>query len=249
MIISRTLSVVVNGNTEKVLFGIPDTEDEKDKMFRLRYSEYSRREYIDSEKFSNQSEQDEYDIDGTSVYFIAMWRDVVVGTIRLIQKDHLPTESAFEFTEPQLLSKVPRSQRAEFGRFIIVPLDRSRGIYLPRGLVMMVMFDVLLQYCIEHNLKGGYSFIKTSLYKKMSRLKFPIHIISPYTQVYPEDGVLYKYFSQKNDPVLPIAFLTDDFAVYFGKKLSNKFLFKKNGRDIIMRDTIYTHIMKLLRII
>jgi N-acyl-L-homoserine lactone synthetase len=248
MKILKTVQVDIDGKEETIDFGIPETSAEMQKMFALRYSEYSRRGYINPEKYSDGQEKDDYD-DGRSFYFIAVWKDKAIGTIRLIQDNILPTENDFQFDEPTELSGISRQNRAEFGRFVIVPPDRQNKKFLPRGLVMLVMFSVLLEYCREQNILGGYSFIKTDLYKKMCRLRMPVRIISPYLQKYPENGVLHNYFSQKENPVIPIVFLTDDFENYLRKILSFKLIFAINGKNIRMKNNFFTRLLRFLKII
>jgi N-acyl-L-homoserine lactone synthetase len=248
MITHRILSVEVGGTNEVISFGVPDTEQELKQMFQFRYREYLKRGYIDANRFTDQMEKDEYD-DGRSIYFIAMCKDAIIGTIRLIKSFPLPTELDFSFVEPACLTNIPVNQRAEFGRFIIVPLDRQKGKYLPKGLIMLTMFDVLLSFCSTNNILGGYSFIKQSLYKKMIRLKMPVQVISQYSQKYPKDGVLYNYFNQPNDPVIPIVFIVSDFKKYLKKITHSSLFFERNGAHIQMKDNLWVKLLKLCKII
>jgi N-acyl-L-homoserine lactone synthetase len=247
MNILKTLSVEVDGIMETINFGIPITTEEMDKMFALRYTEYEKRRYIDPDKYNKNQEKDEYD--DKSVYFVAIWKNKMIATIRLIRNIVLPTEKDFQFDEPSSISDISRDKRAELGRFIIIPLDRENKKFLPRGLVMVVMFEVLSEFCRKNGILGGYSFIKMNLYKKMKKLRMPIDVIQPYKQTYPKDGVLYNYFSQKENPVIPIVFRLDKFQKYFRKILSFKLVFENENDHIVMKNNLFTKFLKYLKII
>ncbi len=250
MDIHRSLKICSKNICKTILFGETTTDAELQDIYRLRYSVYSRRGYIDNDKYKDGIEKDEYDEKGLCRYFIAKIDGVLIGAIRIIINDPLPTEQSFSFDEPTELKIVPRSQRAELGRFIIIPPDKGNGVYLPRGLVMLFLLDTLSSYGLKNNLLGGYAFVKKSLEHKMRRLRLPFGEIATYNQIYPKDGVLSKYFTQKNDPVIPIYFLTKDFSDYSEKRIRSSFMFKKTGdNDYVLRHNLYTIFLKLLKII
>jgi len=240
---------MAGGKNETINFGIPDTDEELDQVFQLRYTQYSIRKYIDPTKFPDGKEKDEYDNSLNSKYFFAVWNDKVIATIRLIQDYLLPTQKAFDFAEPQYLSDIPTENRAEFGRFIIIPLDIEGKKYLPRRVVMLVLFQVLLEFCVDHNIKGGYSFLKKSLHKKMKRLRMPIQLVAPYKQKYPKHGVLFNYFSQPEDPVIPIAFIVGDFKTYLSNILSNRLIFRSEAKHSYIKDNLFTKLFSYFNVI
>jgi len=250
MVTHRTLKICTNNICETIVFGETTTEAELQEIYKFRYDVYSHKDYIDKDKYKDGIEKDEYDDNRACRYFVAKINQKLIGAIRIIISDPLPTEQSFLFDEPEVLKNIPRSQRAELGRFIIVPPDRQNGVYLPRGIVMLFLLDTLSAYGIENNLLGGYAFIKTSLERKMKKLGLPLGEITKYRQIYPEGGVLYKYFTQKEDPVIPIYFLTKDFVVYSNERIRSSLMFGKiNDTDYVLQNNLYTSFLKMLKII
>ena len=83
----------------------------------------------------------------------------------------------------------------------------------------------------------------------MKRLHAPIHFITPYKQTYPGGGILYKYFSQPSDPVLPISFVTNEFKTYLQNILNKKSIFEIENNNITFRNTWYTKLLRILKIL
>lgn len=250
MDVYRTLKVYTGGICRTITFGEATTETEFRDIYHLRYIVYSKKEYIDKDKYKDNLEKDIYDENGSCHYFIAKTDNKLIGVIRIITSDPLPTEKSFSFVEPKEILNIPRSRRAELGRFIIVPPDKENGIYFPRGLVMLFLLDTLSSFGLKNKILGGYAFVKKSLERKMEKRGLPFGKISTYHQIYPRDGVLYSYFTQKDDPVVPIYFLTQKFLDYSENRIRNSFMFKNiNGCDYVLRNNIYTTFLKYLRII
>ncbi|MEW5907685.1 MAG: acyl-homoserine-lactone synthase [Patescibacteria group bacterium] len=236
------------GDKDKIInFGIPDNPDEIEKMYRLRFNIYSYKKYIDPKLFPDGIEKDEYDFKNKCTYFIAKLDDKVLGTVRLIKDEYLPTEKeCFKFDEPEEMKKIPRNQRVELGRLVIIPPDKDRKIYLPRNLIMLFLINTLVTWGIENNIPAGYAFIKEKLKIKLNKLKAPIHLIKNYTQIYPKDGIIYGYFNQEDDKAIPIYFLTQEFKNFIDGK-SN--MFKKEGSKFILRENLYNKFLRLMKII
>lgn len=229
-------------------FGIPDSHDELEKMFKLRFEIYSKKNYIDQTKFLNHLEKDEYDFNYKSIYFIAKINDQIIGTMRLIKDIILPTQIYFEFEEPPEIAKISPNNRIEIGRLISAPYTLNNKIHLPKHIIMLMLFKSATDYAVKNNYLGGYAFIKSTLEKKLTKLKIPFHYIDKYVQRYPNEGILFKYFNDPNDPVLPIYFLTKEFDDYIKTKLNNKFIFKKlNETEFYLRNiSFYNFIIKML---
>ena len=254
MNIFRKLTIRGVNADRTILFGETTTDNEKQEVYKLRYKIYSEQGYIDSTKYSNLFETDEYDSVGKSQYFIAAIKEKdnlrLIGCIRSIFSDVLPTELAFYIKEPEELRSIPRANRFEIGRFVIVPPDKLKKDYLPRGIVMLFLLNTVSNYAIKKNLLGGYAFIKQSLNIKLRRLKFPVGYIKEYKQHYPKHGVLYKYFTQVNDPVIPIFFVTKLFFQYTENIICNRFMFRREGDNtFLFRSNVYTYILKVLKIL
>ncbi len=214
-----------------ILFGECDSLKEKEEVFNLRFRVYSQKKYINPDNYKNMLEVDEYDEDSSTRYFmvriIGNGFDKIIGCARLIFSDILPTEKDFSFTTPNDLISIPKNKMFEIGRFIIIPPDRKKSFFLPRGLVRLLLFDSIAQFAIENSYLAGYAFIKKSLDNKLSKTKIPISYIKEYKQTYPRDGVLFNYFNQPDDPVIPVYFFVDKLYSFTHDILNNKFLFKK----------------------
>lgn len=215
------------GHTDRTIyFGIAHSENEKAEAYRLRFNVYKERGYIDANRYPQGEEVDMFDEPGKSVLFVAAIEGQIIGCIRLITTAPLPTEHYFDFDEPQEINVIPPHQRGELGRFVIIPPDRRNGDFLPKGLVMLFMLDTVAHYGLTHTIAGGYAFIKKSLETKMRRLGVPFKKINTYREHYPPEGVLYNYFSQADNPVVPVYFLTQECAHFTEKKISHPLFFK-----------------------
>lgn len=249
MKVLKKFSAFYQGKDIVVFFGIPDNDQEKEGMFKLRYQVYKDRNYIDTGKYEDGIEKDNFDLQGKCDYFIAKYEDRVIGTIRLIKDDILPTELDFSFTEPDEIKTVDRANRAELGRYIMIPPNKEKKIFMPRGVSMLAMFHMLSEYALEQGILGGYSFIKSKLECKMAKRKFPFHKIHNYHLNITKDNDLYNYFSDPSDPVIPIYYFTKEFLVYTQKLLNNKLVFKLEGGDIILKNNIYTRMLAFFKYI
>jgi len=250
MIVYRVLKVAGKDLQNTIEFGEADSDEEKADIFRLRYEVYSCRGYIDPSRYPDSVELDSYDTDNKCKYFIAKIGTRIIGCIRLIRDDPLPTEQYFTFSEPEKIRSIPRNRRCELGRFIIIPLDKIKNRFLPRGLIMLFMFDTVLNYAIRNGIEGGYSFVKSSLERKMKILMVPVNIISQYLCKYPQNGVLVNYFSQVNDPVIPIYFVADEFYRFTERRIHSSMMFQKeDDTTVILKLNLYTRFLKSLKII
>ena len=234
-----------------IYFGQPETKQEIESTFRLRFDSYSARGYIDSALFPDSLEKDNYDTEGKCQYFMAsLDGKKTIGTVRLIKDSMLPTENDFSFDEPKEIRAIPRDKRGELGRLIIIPPDKERGFYLPRGLAMIFMLDMLVQYGINNGIAGGYVFVKTKLQKKLTKLKAPLHYIGHFKQTYPKEGVLFKYFSQPEDQVIPAYFITKEFKNFTRRIIHSTIMFEDLGKEnYVLKTNLYTKFLQSLGII
>jgi len=243
------LQVSMKGKPTLILFGVPDTDAEREEMFRLRFRVYRDRRYINPERFSDGLDCDRYDMEEKCAYLVAVVKGHIVGSVRLIIDTVLPTEAeCFRFQEPEAIRKVPREHRGEIGRLVIVPYRDDQ--YLPRNLVMLFLMHVLLVVGHERDIRGGYAFIKKKLQVKLEKLKIPFHTITPFTQVYPKDGVLSRYFHQNDDPVIPIYFIRSEIEKRLAKIIGDKKMFQRiNGKRFLLRKSLYNKFLQLMRVI
>ncbi len=238
------------GSKEKIIyFGTPDNKKELDEMFRLRYAVYSSKNYLNPNGQLDSLDKDEYDLKNKCNYFAAKIDNKIIGTIRLIQDKFLPTEKeCFKFEEPEPIKKIPREKRGELSRLIIIPYSKKQ--YLPRNLVFLFLMDCVVKFFLQNNILGGYSFITNKLYNKIKKLKIPIHIITSYKQIYPKDGLLYPYFNQQNNSIIPVYYLGDEIKDYLEEIFAKKRLFKKIASNrFILRPTLYNKFLRSLKVI
>jgi len=241
--------IIKTKNGQKIVdFGLAEDEEEIENVFRLRYEVYSRKNYIIPGKFKEKKEKDEYDIEGKCYYFVAKVDNKIIGTVRLIKDEILPTEEYFRFNEPPAIKRIPRGKRAELGRLIVVPY-KIGGKYLPRHIVLLFLIKSLVCFGKEHDLKGGYAFIKKSLERKLKKLRVPIHLICLFEKTYPPEGILLPYFSDFKDSVVPMYFLTSEIEKYVNSPIFSLVLKKKNNNSFVLRGRTYSAIIKLLSVL
>lgn len=213
--VNTTLS---NGEKKIILFGHPEGKKELIEMFKFRNDVYVKKNYIDKNFYSNGLDCDEYDKSKKCIYFIAKIENKLIGSARLIKDKYSPTEKhCFNFIEPREIIFIPRNERAEIGRLIIIRY--SNNIFLPRHIIMLGILTNIINYCATNGIRGGYSFIKNEFKKKLNAINAPIHIINNFKQTY-KGKLLHRYFNNSKDPVFPIYYLTSEISDYLG--LMNK---------------------------
>ena len=221
-----------DGSIKSIEFGHPETAKEKREMYHFRYENYLRHNYIDKNRLKDELDQDEYDLANKCVYFVAKVDGQVIGTVRLIIDDPLPTEKdCFLFTEPEKMKLVDRHKRAELSRLIV---DRYMpDKHFPRHFIMLGLLFCIIEYSNKNGLIAGYGFIKDSLKKKLIKIKMPVHFIDEFKQVY-GDGILRNYFSDEKNPVWPIYYFADEVDKYLN--LVIKYSFSLSGKTYSYRE-------------
>jgi len=178
--------------------GYPETEEELEAMFRLRTEVYKRKGYITAE-----SDVDEYDTENKCVYFIAKINDMLVGSVRLVIDDPLPTELYFDFKEPEEIARIPRNKRGEISRLV----SMAKGM---NHLVSLSLIEAIIKWAKENDFLGGYSSIFKGVFNQaFSTLAHPINSA---TLKY-DESLLHNYF-YKGNAVLPIYYLRDETAEF-----------------------------------
>lgn len=248
MKVLNILNFNYKGIPSTLYFGHPSTDIEFNDMFRLRYKIYAKKGYIDPHEFNHGIEKDNFDHKAGTFYFIAIFNNCVIGSVRLIKENKLPTEEYFSFNIPGPMREIESNKKAELGRLVVAPY--LYNLYPPRNLVFLFLVNTLVQFSEEKQIQGGYSFVKKSLEEKMKKLKMPFHAIDEFQVKYPEDGVLSNYFyNQSEDPVIPIYFLTSKYSSYFKKVISNKLMFERKKGEIFLKTNLYTKFLKNYKII
>lgn len=252
MEVLRELVVTLDDGEHTISFGKPTTEKEYQMMYELRHAEYARRGYITKKDGAEPLEHDSFDDLPETQHFIALYdQEKVIGTVRVISQEKLPTEKYFDGLEvPEYVVNLKPTEKLELGRLIVVPPDRDAGIFLPRNVVMLFMFSTLTHYGLDRGYKGGLSFVKNSLLKKLERVQFPIEALSFTQQNYPHDGVLFPYFNQPEDPVTPIAFSLEAVAAFCDKLITNRFVFKQESPErYSLQSNLYTRFLKSVKVL
>ncbi len=237
-------------NKDKVIyFGIPTIKKELEEMFCLRYEVYKIRGYLNVDRLnSNLLDRDEYDLNGKCYYFIAKIDNKIIGNVRLIKDNTLPTEKCFKFKEPAEIKKIPRDKRGELSRLIVIPYSKKE--YLPRHLILFFLINSVIEFSFKNEILGGYSFITKKLYNKLKKLRVPIHTINSYIKIYPKEGILYPYFHQKDNPIIPIYYLRDEVGVFIENIFNKKNIFGKLTKNkFVLKNTLYTRFLRSLKII
>jgi len=245
----NTLIIKQKSQDIKINFGIPDNKEELNEMFKLRFNIYKERNYIDPNAFKDELDIDEYDLKNKCEYFVAKIRDQIIGSVRLIKDNPLPTELYFRFETPQKMKNLDYNEKIEISRLVVSPYKINNLHYLPRHIIMLFLFKTTMDYAKDKNYKSGYSFVKSKLFYKLKKLNIPFYIIKPYEQKYPENGILYKYFNDPLDPVIPIYYFLEDMDRYFDKLLASKLIFhKKSDTEVILKNIfIYKILLNLIR--
>ena len=238
MKVLRRIKTTSKGEEYSLSFGIPDTDEELKEMFRLRYKVYvSETGYGQKEFFPEEKEYDEYDLKKKCQYFLATLGKKVVGTSRLVITTPLPVKKDYlEFQEPQAMKKIPCNQVVEVSRLI----SRPHKFVFPRFLIMLGLFDSMLQFSRNNNFRAGYAVIDQPLMNKLKKIKFPFYSIEDFrikksslTQKFPG------YFSSRNKLYL-IYFFGDEAERYIQRILDNKHFFEKiDEKTLIFKNKFY----------
>lgn len=242
-----------DGVSKEILFGTPDSKEEFEKMYSLRFDVYVENDYFHEsfEGFKEKTDQDSYDLDGKCLYAIAVVDDDrVIGAVRLIRDKVLPTEMFFKFDTPQEIETISDYNRGEIGRLVIQPYSKSS--FFPRNLILLFLLKTIFQIGNQHGVKGGYSFIKKSLLSKLKKLQVPVHLIKEYFQNYPADGVLFNYFNQQDNPVFPTYFLTSEIEQYITSVLNFKSKIiqcVEDEKTFVLNDNLYTKFLRRMKVL
>lgn len=225
--------VPINEINHTIDFGIPESEEERQEMFRLRYKIYvEKKKYIPAELCENGVDIDDYDRAGVCTYFLARINDKIVGTLRTIKMDPLPIfKSYFKFDENERMRSVLSESKIEIGRLISTGSFDEK--FLPRHLIPLGLFRAVVQFSAENSIVGGYGAIKLYIYKKLQLIKFPIHLIDKYTVIYDMNcqDPLKNFFNNPNDPVIPVFFLRDEIDIYLKKLFHKSYAFSMVGEN------------------
>jgi N-acyl-L-homoserine lactone synthetase len=183
-------------------FGAPTLPDEYFQMFRLRHDRYLEKGYIAAR--DDGLDYDIYDQRKQCHYVIASIDRRVVGTVRLIVGNTLPTEDYFSFHEPDQMRELPRSCRGEVSRLVV-----EREAKLAQHLITIGLVYTLYLIAEEGQILGGYLYVKNYLRRILASLGIPLHDVGSYTLKHAPDYMA-GYFAETQEPTAPLYFLTKE---------------------------------------
>ncbi len=233
----KSIKINLRGELKTILFGMPNSEEELDKMYELRYKVYVKKEaYIPDDESLEEREIDEYDRINKCHYFIAEIDGKIIGSARIITISPPPTRTEYyEFKEPSEIKKMSSDEVCEIGR--LISIKYSEKVYLPRHLILLGLISSMLDFSRENNIKAGYGTIKGKALKSILELGLPVHVINKKELIYdPEKShdPLSNFFNDPNRPVYLIYYLREEVENYVDSILNNKLLFKKLGENIFL---------------
>ena len=234
MKVFKKIIVPNNNNPIEIAFGVAETQEEKEEIYKLRYRVYVERErYITTQNIPvDKLEIDSYDREDKCIYFIAKVKEELVGTVRIIKMNPLPIQkNYYSFEEPEEMKKISDDKKFEIGR--LISTGKYKNISLPRHLVMLGLFDSILIYTKDKDIEAGYGAIKEKILRKISKLSIPFREIKKYKSIFIENSEdpLDNFFNNPNDPVCPIYFLRSEAEQYFSRLFASSFLFKKTDKN------------------
>jgi N-acyl-L-homoserine lactone synthetase len=238
--------ILNNGKKPRVIdFRLARNRDEIEEIARLRARVYSRRNYFSEPK---DFDEDEFDRHKSTLYFYAKYNGKIIGALRVIRERPFPTERFFLFSESEVMGGVPKEKRCEVGRLVV---ERPDGEYFPRNLIMIFLILRLTRFAQRNQLlDAGYSFIKESLQRKFSKIRLPFHRIIDYKQNYPADGMLFRYFNDPSDRVLPAYFFTGEVMRHLEKIIKQRFLIQEHEDGVfVLKNSLYTKVLTFFKII
>jgi len=248
MKITNKISVIKGDEKHTIDFGIAETEKEKRDMFKLRYKIYvEKKKYIPKELTDGELEVDSYDKSDKCVHFIAKNNDQVIGCLRIIRTTPLPIfKDYFEFEEPNEFKNIPPEQKFEVGR--LISIGNINNKFLPRHLIPLGLLYSLAKFTHEENMVMGYGAIKKYIFDKFAKIKFPVHKIENYKNIYnPEsDDPLKNFFNKKDNPVIPVYFIRKETSRYLDKLFKKSFAFKEKEKDHFLFRGDYLMLISML---
>ncbi|PIZ44308.1 hypothetical protein CO180_01780 [candidate division WWE3 bacterium CG_4_9_14_3_um_filter_41_6] len=226
---------------QKVHICSPENEKEIQELYDFRYRVYVELGYINPLKY--QEDIDDYDKSDCSHYCVSDGNSVF-GYVRLIKSSFLPAFHAFSFEMPVQLTSFPEDEIVELSRLIVLRCPRFS---IPRHFVMLFLFRTILEQVGD--VKGGVAYVKSTLLNKLNKLRFPIHTVGEYTNSYTEQDVLYPYFTQQEDPAIPIYFTKYEVNKYINKMLNPPLVRKNIEGEFEINNSMYSRLLVLFRII
>ena len=237
-------------NKYTINFGMPDSKDELQKMYKLRYEAYSAKGHILPN--SGNIDIDNYDKEKKCYYFIAVVDDVIVGSTRIILGNKLPTlDEYFNLDLPKEIKKIPREKIVEIGR--LVSFHKGLKIKLPRHIVLMSLFYIMIKFSKRKNLLVAVGTLKDYVKMKLARINFPMYSIKSNGLEYnPKEmnDPLINFFNEETGRVWPIYIFIAEAESYLNSIYQNKKIFKRiDNNHIILKSSVRYQLQLLKKVI
>lgn len=148
-------------SVNNILIKLAQTEEEKNKLYKLRYQELLL-EYDDSKQFDSEIDKDDYDEYCDHLIAIDTDTDNVVGTYRLIKKSHLKTLKTF-LTESEFnIDNIKKYELLELGRAVVKKEYRD-------GSVISLLWKGVIRYALSNEIE---IMIGTASFHDISPVKY-----------------------------------------------------------------------------
>lgn len=187
---------------QEIKFGVPVTDVELNQMYRLRHDRYVEKGYIMPQQTG--LDIDHHDRNNDCEYIAAMIDGQIIGTVRLIVADPLPTESYFLFQEPEILSGISRERRGEVSRLVVAKGSKGAQHMTALGLICTLYMEAS-----RAGIEGGYLYVKPHLARVLQSLGIPLHSVGPYAMQCDPADYMSGYFLE-HEQTLPFAYLAEE---------------------------------------
>jgi len=213
---------------QTIIFGIPETDEEIQEMFKVRYKAYLNKGHINGNGLG--LDEDHFDVNKLCHYFIAVeGKDrKIIGSTRMIFGSVLPTlDEYFELELPEAINAVSRGKIVEIGRLSSLP--RDTGLDVPRHLVLLGLFLVMFKFAKERGYLLAIGSLKDYVKRKLDIIKFPLHIIKNHKLIYnpkEHNDPLVNFFKEDQGKVWPVYCTPTEIEKYLNSIFYNKKYFK-----------------------
>ncbi len=202
-------------------YGIPETPEEMDQMFELRY-----KVYIEEKNFFNPTEEleksgqekDEYDLNGEALYYIGKVRGgKVFATSRAVTSTPTPTEKFFDVTLPEEIKNDAKERPLDIGRLISRP--HFFNYTLPQRGTVLQLFQVMLTDLNKRGYTSGLGSIHKDVLEKLQKYNFPVHVLDNY--VMKDVGAIETDFDLEtffNVETIPVYYISEEVYKFFAQQ-------------------------------
>lgn len=209
--------IITDKGTEHLFrIGQPENDEEKIKMYEYRYSIYLKYKLIEN----NPTKCDIDNYDQNSFYVVACYDDQIIGSLRLICGDTIPTlDCYYQLQLPSILSQTDRKSICEMGRIISTPHFCTNQI--SSHFVLLSMFYYTTSFGRDKRIDISIGSMKARIVKSLYKLKVPIQTIQKSELIYDpakEHDPLTLFFDEhKTGKICPVYIIRQEYEQYFAQ--------------------------------